>query len=89
MHRITDVESYNHYFGWYGSKIEDNGPWLDKFHAENPDICLGISEYGCEGIINWHSNTPPVQGHLLRLSGLLGKGPDGAHCRPPSRTARR
>lgn len=58
MHRITDVESYNHYFGWYGGKIEDNGPWLDKFHEENPDICLGISEYGCEGIINWHSSTP-------------------------------
>ena len=61
MHRITDVESYNHYFGWYGGKIEQNGPWLDKFHAENPDICLGISEYGCEGIINWHSNTPSAR----------------------------
>ncbi len=58
MHHITDLESYNHYFGWYGGKIQDNGPWLDKFHAEHPDICLGISEYGCEGIINWHSSTP-------------------------------
>ena len=58
MHRITDLESYNHYFGWYGGKTEDNGPWLDKFHAEHPDICLGVSEYGCEGIINWHSSTP-------------------------------
>ena len=58
MHRITDVESYNHYFGWYGGKIEDNGPWLDKFHAEHPDICLGVSEYGCEGIVNWHSSNP-------------------------------
>ena len=58
MHHITDLESYNHYFGWYGGKIEDNGPWLDKFHEENPDICLGISEYGCEGVLNWHSSTP-------------------------------
>ena len=56
--QIADVLSYNHYFGWYGCKIEDNGPWLDKFHAEHPDICLGVSEYGCEGIINWHSSTP-------------------------------
>ena len=32
MHHITDVESYNHYFGWYGGKMEDNGPWLDNFH---------------------------------------------------------
>lgn len=58
MHHITDLESYNHYFGWYGGKIEDNGPWLDRFHRENPDICLGLSEYGCEGILNWHSSTP-------------------------------
>ena len=56
MHHITDLESYNHYFGWYGGKMEQNGPWLDKFHAEHPDICIGISEYGTEGIINWHSN---------------------------------
>ena len=70
MHRITDVESYNHYFGWYGSKIEDNGPWLDKFHAENPDICLGISEYGCEGIINWHSNTPQCKDYTEEYQAL-------------------
>ena len=44
MHHITDVESYNHYFGWYGGKMEQNGPWLDKFHADHPDICIGISE---------------------------------------------
>ncbi len=61
MHHITDVESYNHYFGWYGGKMEQNGPWLDKFHAEHPDICIGISEYGTEGIINWHSNNPSAR----------------------------
>ena len=70
MHRITDVESYNHYFGWYGGKIEQNGPWLDKFHAENPDICLGISEYGCEGIINWHSNTPQCKDYSEEYQAL-------------------
>ena len=40
------------YFGWYGGKMEDNGPWLDAFHEKHPDICLGVSEYGCEGIVN-------------------------------------
>lgn len=58
MHSITDVESYNHYFGWYGRKIEDNGPWLDKYHAEHPDLCLGLSEYGCEGVITYHGPNP-------------------------------
>ena len=70
MHRITDVESYNHYFGWYGGKMEENGPWLDKFHEEHPDICIGISEYGCEGIINWHSNTPQCKDYTEEYQAL-------------------
>ena len=55
---ITDVVSYNHYFGWYGGDVEDNGPWLDKFHALHPDKCLGVSEYGAENILTWHSAEP-------------------------------
>ena len=55
---ITDVVSYNHYFGWYGGEVEDNGPWLDKFHALNPDIPLGVSEYGAENILMWHTAEP-------------------------------
>ena len=58
MHYITDTESYNHYFGWYGGKMEDNGPWLDNFHAKHPTIPLGVSEYGCEGIITYHGPDP-------------------------------
>lgn len=55
---ITDVLSYNHYFGWYVGDVSDNGPWLDKFHALNPDRCLGISEYGAENILKWHTAYP-------------------------------
>ncbi len=58
MHYITDTESYNHYFGWYGGKMEDNGPWLDRFHEKHPNIALGVSEYGCEGIITYHGPEP-------------------------------
>ena len=70
MHHITDLESYNHYFGWYGGKIEDNGPWLDKFHAEHPDICIGISEYGTEGIINWFCNDPQCKDYTEEYQAL-------------------
>ena len=70
MHHITDVESYNHYFGWYGGKTEDNAPWLDKFHAEHPDICLGLSEYGCEGILSWHSSTPQCKDYTEEYQAL-------------------
>ena len=55
---ITDVVSYNHYFGWYGGDVEDNGPWFDKFHALHPDKCLGVSEYGAENILSWHTAEP-------------------------------
>ena len=55
---ITDVVSYNHYFGWYGGDVEDNGPWFDKFHAMHPDKPLGVSEYGAENILSWHSAEP-------------------------------
>lgn len=58
MHEITDVESYNHYFGWYGGKTEDNGPWMDEYHEKYPNRCIGLSEYGCEGIITYQGGNP-------------------------------
>ena len=57
---ISDVVSYNHYFGWYGGETDMNGPWFDKFHAKYPNRPIGISEYGAEGL-NWH-NSDPQQG---------------------------
>ena len=58
--QIPDVVSYNHYFGWYGGETDMNGPWFDKFHAKNPNIPIGCSEYGCEAL-DWHTSNP-VQG---------------------------
>lgn len=55
--QIPDVISYNHYFGWYGGDTSMNGPWLDNFHKEFPDIPIGMSEYGCEAL-NWHTSKP-------------------------------
>ena len=55
---LADLISYNHYFGWYVGDAEDNGPWLDKFHALNPSVALGISEYGAETITKWHTAYP-------------------------------
>ncbi len=57
---ISDILSYNHYFGWYGGDTSMNGPWFDTFHKKYPDRPIGISEYGCEAL-NWHTSKP-VQG---------------------------
>ena len=54
---IPDVVSYNHYFGWYGGKLSDYGPWFDKFHGKYPNTPIGVSEYGCEAL-NWHTSNP-------------------------------
>ncbi|MCC2165276.1 glycoside hydrolase family 2 TIM barrel-domain containing protein [Brotaphodocola catenula] len=70
MHHITDVISYNHYFGWYGGKMEDNGPWLDRFHELHPDLCLGLSEYGCEGVIINHGPNPACKDYSEEYQAL-------------------
>ena len=51
---ISDIVSYNHYFGWYGGNVNMYGPWIDKFHEKYPNKAIGISEYGCEAL-NWHA----------------------------------
>ncbi len=58
LHGITDTESYNHYFGWYGGTYDKNEEWLDEFHTKYPEICLGLSEYGAEGIITYQPDEP-------------------------------
>ena len=52
-----DTISYNHYFGWYGGDVSEYGPWFDTFHEKHPNICVGVSEYGCEAL-NWHTSKP-------------------------------
>ena len=51
---ISDILSYNHYFGWYGGTPDMYGPWFDNFHEKYPNKPIGISEYGCEAL-NWHA----------------------------------
>ena len=54
---ISDIVSYNHYFGWYGGKTDMNGPWFDNFHQKYPNRAIGCSEYGCEAL-DWHTSDP-------------------------------
>ncbi len=58
---MTDVLAYNHYFGWYGGSVEENGPWLDNYHSTLPQRPLGLSEYGAECVQGWHSASPKVK----------------------------
>jgi beta-galactosidase len=69
--RITDIIGYNKYYGWYHGKPEDFATWLDNFHSINPDVPLGISEYGAEGIIQYHSNTPKMKDYTEEYHALF------------------
>lgn len=61
MNGITDVLAYNKYYGWYYDTCEEFETWLTKFNKVNPGLSLGISEYGCEGILDYHSAEPKVR----------------------------
>ena len=55
---ITDVQSYNYYFGWYEGKIHEVEEEIDNLHRIHPDRCIGISEYGADCLTKWHSLNP-------------------------------
>src|SRR5690606_4523566 len=42
----------NHYFGWYGGKIEDLGPWAKKVQQDFPEYKVMLTEYGADGNID-------------------------------------
>ena len=53
------MERYNHYFGWYGGKMEDNGPWMDNFHKVHPESLRSeCPSTDVEGIITYHGPNP-------------------------------
>jgi len=68
---ITDVVGYNKYYGWYVGKAEDFAPWLDSFHSTNPHRALCISEYGAEGIIEYHTGDPKVKDYTEEYHALF------------------
>ncbi len=51
---ITDVISFNRYFGWYGGKPSGLGADLDRIHKMYPDRGVAISEYGAGAAISQH-----------------------------------
>ncbi|MBR3950028.1 MAG: hypothetical protein IKJ84_05070 [Oscillospiraceae bacterium] len=55
---LSDLISYNNYFGWYVGDVEDNGPWLDRFHQLNPSTPIGLAEYGADMVTKWHTAYP-------------------------------
>lgn len=49
LHKIPEMIAWNQYYGWYYSKPEGLGDFLDRIHEEQPEYKIGISEYGAGG----------------------------------------
>lgn len=68
---ISDVVSFNNYFGWYAGDIEDLEKWADKTHADYPELIIGVSEYGGDGSIRYHSDKPRANDYTEDYQAIL------------------
>lgn len=58
LHDISDAEGWNHYFGWYRGQMKDLAKWCDEYHEKYPNRAFAVTEYGCDSVIDFHSETP-------------------------------
>lgn len=55
---LSDICSYNLYYGWYIGELEENEAFLDQFHRDYPDRVIGLSEYGADACVKWQACDP-------------------------------
>ncbi len=67
---ISDAVGYNIYFGWYYGKLEDNADFIARFHEDNPTVPLGITEYGVDCNIAYHTDTPECRDYTEEYQAL-------------------
>ena len=54
----TQLIAFNKYYGWYSSPLNGIAAWADNIHANYPNRCIGVSEYGAGASIYQHSENP-------------------------------
>lgn len=69
-HHVTDTVAWNKYYGWYVGEVEEFEDFIHSFRSKNPGKAFGISEYGAEGILTWHSDTPKVKDYTEEYHAL-------------------
>lgn len=70
LNAVTDMVGYNLYFGWYYGEMPDYSKYLDNYHAQRPEMPLGISEYGVDCNLKLHSETPKVKDYSEEYQAL-------------------
>lgn len=70
LNRVTKAVGYNIYFGWYYGDMKDNAKFIEEFHRKNPDVALGITEYGVDCNLAFHSDNPKVKDYSEEYQAL-------------------
>ena len=70
LNHLTPMVGYNIYFGWYYGKMGDYSAFLDNMHRDLPETALGISEYGVDCNLRFHSETPLVKDYSEEFQAL-------------------
>jgi beta-galactosidase len=68
---IHDAVGYNLYYGWYTGNFPDYQVFAEKFHAQNPDVPLAITEYGADANLQYHSSSPQRQDYTEEYQALF------------------
>lgn len=68
---IHDAVGYNLYYGWYTGEFPDYIPFAEKFHKENPDVPLAVTEYGADCNLQYHTSTPERQDYTEEYQALF------------------
>lgn len=71
LNKITDIQGYNLYYGWYVEKYTALGGWLDNFHKTNPNVKLCLSEYGAEAILRYQTENGEQGDYTEEYQALL------------------
>jgi beta-galactosidase len=56
--KVPDISAYNLYMGWYYGNVNQFGTWMDVFHQTNPEVKIGLTEYGADANPLYHSADP-------------------------------
>ena len=70
LNKLTEAVGYNIYFGWYYGEMKDSEAFVEKFHEDNPHIPLGITEYGVDCNLAFHSQDPKVKDYSEEFQAL-------------------
>ncbi len=68
---LTDLTSFNRYYGWYHSGFSELDTFLDETHDHAPDIRMGLSEFGAGASVKFHSDNPVMQDHTEEYQALF------------------